>query len=139
MRARVIGTAGATTVTGVQLQQAFRLASTWVAFTTITTLAGPAPGHAPAISPALSPAMAIRGLVPFVRAMVAGPARAVHGSVFPARKGDPIAVQVKTTHGWHSVRKLRVGSGGGYASKLPARGTYRVVYRGLNGPAVRVS
>jgi stage II sporulation protein D len=134
VRARVVGTGGSTAVTGSQLEQAFGLMSTWAAFTTITTLPGPAP--APARR--LSTAMAVRALLPFVRSLVDGTAPGIHGSVFPARPRDTVTIQVRGGHGWRTVRKVRVGRGGTYSAKLPSRGVYHVVYRGIDGPAVRV-
>jgi stage II sporulation protein D len=125
--AKVVGTRGSTTVTGVQVQRVFGLLTTWAAFTTISTLPGPAPQHGLIVSPSI----ALRGFVPFVPV-----APAIHGTVFPAGKRGTLTVQVRIGGGWHGIGTSRIGVGGAYSATLPGKGTYRVVYRGLDGPAV---
>jgi hypothetical protein len=136
VQARVVGTGGSTTVTGGQLQSAFGLLSTWATFTTITTQAGPA--GAADIRHASHEAQAVVALVSLVHAMVAGGIPTLQGSVFPAAPGAAFQLQQRAAHGWRSISKAKLGRGGSFRLKLPARGTYRIVYRGLNGPAVTI-
>ena len=112
IRARVIGTGGGHEVTGSQLQRPFGLDH--------------APGSRSPPSrrcPGLRPDTRGRwrrrwrrrpwrsgALVPLVRAMVAGPAPAVHGSVFPAAQGAMRSPCRCSGARWQTVRKLRVGS-----------------------------
>jgi stage II sporulation protein D len=109
LAAVVLGTKGRTSVTGVQLQNRFGLLTTYATFTTIFTVAD----------------SSVRGM---------------HGSVFPASRGAPFAVQARARGGrWRTVAHTRLGSRGGYDLRLPGPGFFRVVYRGLTGPAVAVS
>jgi len=127
IRANVVGTRGSTTVTGAQLQGAFGLMSTYAAFTTITTLAGqsPTPAH---------PGPFTLGVYRLAAALAPG----VHGSVFPAKKGGPVTIEVKGPTGWRSTAHVRLGAHGSYSAAVAGAGTYRVVYRGSAGPAVSV-
>ncbi len=136
VQARVVGTGGRTTVTGGQLEGAFGLPSTWASFTTITAQAGP--GAAADVPHAAQEAQAVVALVSLVHQMVAGGVPTVQGSVFPAARGAAITLQVKGGRGWRTLSKHKLGAGGGFRLKVPGRGTYRIVYRGLNGPAVSV-
>lgn len=59
------------------------------------------------------------------------------GSIYPApRAGASIAVQ-QLAHGWHTVSKLQLSSGGSFATTV-APGRYRIAYGPLRGPAVTV-
>jgi stage II sporulation protein D len=134
--ADVVGTGGRTRVTGIQLQRVFRLLTTYAAFTTITSASGPGAAARPA--PALRAGQAVAALVPLVRDLVAGTLPGLHGSVFPFHAGDSVTVQQLAPGGWRSVAKAGLGRGGAYELQLPASGIYRVVYRGIDGPAVGV-
>jgi stage II sporulation protein D len=144
--ADVVGTKGRTTVTGAQVQQIFGLLTTYAAFTTITSLPGrpPAPvthsrRHAARSLPqGVAGAQAVVALVPLVNDLVAGAVPAMYGTVFPAHKGDALAVEAAGAHGWTTVMQTHVSDGGAYAVQLPGPGTYRVVYRGIAGPSVNV-
>jgi stage II sporulation protein D len=135
MSATVIGTAGTTTVTGSQVQSAFGLPSTWASFTTISTVAGrvPTPGgvHAAtdlAVITQLKRAFALAGeTIPVLR-----------GSVVPAGNGATVMIEVRAGNGWRKSSTVRLGKRGGYAVRVPRAGTYRAVYRGLDGPSVVV-
>jgi hypothetical protein len=37
------------------------------------------------------------------------------------------------------VASLRLGADGAYSVQVPAAGTYRIVYAGINGPSVSVA
>jgi stage II sporulation protein D len=139
--ADVVGTGGRTRVTGGQLQRVFGLLDTYAAFTTITSSSGPGSAAipAPAVHAGQTAAQAVAALVPLVRNLVAGTLPGLHGSVFPFHGGDAVTVQELGLGGWRSVAKAAVGSGGAYQLQLPASGIFRVVYRGVDGPAVGVS
>lgn len=136
IHAQVVGTGGTTTVTGSQLQSAFDLLSTWASFLTISTLAtqGPTPG------PVLAPSADLAQIAQAKRlhGLLASVVPAIRGRVFPARQGTLLTIQIHTGQGWRPSSKVRLGVGGRYAVQLPAPGTYRVSYRGVNGPAVLV-
>jgi stage II sporulation protein D len=147
LTADVVGTAGRTSVTGVDLQHTFGLLTTNVVFTTISTV----PGHAPASlrrahMTSTPPhreagASAVVALVPLVHELVSGAVPALHGTVFPAppRNAGAVAVQAAGPGGsWHTVARTQLAPGGRYEVQLPGAGTYRVSYHGLNGPSVSV-
>ncbi|HEY2162210.1 MAG TPA: SpoIID/LytB domain-containing protein [Solirubrobacteraceae bacterium] len=135
----VVGTRGTRTVSGAQLEQLLGLDSTLVSFRTITTVAGP-PGSG-AAPPSLGGG-AVAGpmvmLVPVLRALVAHAASLPYlvGTVFPAVGRARIAVQVNRGGRWRTILHTRLGSGGGYSVHPSAHGSYRIVYYGLDGPAV---
>jgi SpoIID/LytB domain protein len=152
LTAQVVGTRGRTTVTGDQLESAFGLPSTYAAFTAVVTLPGPAPR--PAAGRPRHSTRAGRTRAARVRAVrfPAGwawtamldlmPPRAglaVHGAVFFGRRGEVITVQSARGGRWQTVGHARLGSGGSYGVRVAAPGRYRIVYRGLAGPAVGVS
>jgi hypothetical protein len=63
-------------------------------------------------------------------------AGALSGTIYPARQGSALWVQVRTGQGWHTIERESIGPGGAYSAPLPGTGTYRVQYSRLNGPAV---
>jgi len=154
IEAQVVGTRGATTVSGDQLEAAFGLPSTYATFTSVLTLPGEAPRSA-----GVGPTHRGRVRAGRVRAARIRPARfpvgwawtamldlmppsaslAVHGAVFPGRRGEVIAIQLAARGGWQTVAKVRLGGGGAYSARVSGPGRYRIVYRGLDGPAVTVS
>jgi stage II sporulation protein D len=150
--AQVAGTRGRVTVTGSQLQSAFGLLSTLARFTTITTLPGPSGAAVPArrtrsaahadalaVSPAaFAQSQTMLALLPVLHALSAGAKPALHGQVFPARKGERIAVQRLVHRRWGTVGLLREQRGGAYSGTLAKPGVYRVVVAGIDGPAVTV-
>ena len=154
--AEVVGTKGRTRVAGSELQRVFGLRSTWAVFTTITTfpamtaatLGTPASDDVPKGSGELFTDIGLQvrlALMPLVNDLVGGGTVAgVRGTVFPAPPAErtqaaTVAIQVSVGHGWRTLTHARLGAGGTYAVTVPAPGTYRVVYRGLDGPAVSVS
>jgi stage II sporulation protein D len=129
--AQVVGTRGRTNVTGPQLQGIFGLPSTYMAFSTISSISGVAPtsgGQAPRRTFLQRVQAAIAALAP--------PPRGLHGTVFPARKGAPITIQRGTRRGWRGIGHARLGAGGRYSVRLRQAGRYRLVYHGVAGPAV---
>jgi stage II sporulation protein D len=143
IRAEVVGANGSTAVTGTQLQRAFGLLSNLASFTTITTSAASDPVAALTNSPSNSAGgaqtRAVTALVPLVRSILVHALPGLSGTVFPAVAGDPLVVQLRDRHRWRTVIRTRLATGGGYYLALPGRGTYRVRYAGIIGPAVRVS
>jgi hypothetical protein len=77
-------------------------------------------------------------LAPLVRALVSGSVRAITGYVLPARSGDRFDVQAQSGNSWRTVAHGALGSGGTFVLQPTTAGTYRIVYRGLPGPAVTV-
>jgi stage II sporulation protein D len=151
--ADVVGTKGRSPVTGPQLQSIFGLASTYMSFTTISSAPGPAPPPSgsstggtsgPSTGGASGPSTG--GASPQLRhVLLALSGRqpevsfGLHGTVFPGRRGTIADVQVSTKRAWHTVRRVRLGTGGAYSVRLSRHGSYRLVYRGVAGPAVTVS
>jgi stage II sporulation protein D len=131
LTAQVVGTKGRTTVSGTELQRAFGLLTTYAAFTTISTSAGRA--AAPRVRGA-NPAHVFAALVRAFRGLLAA---GLHGTVFPPPRGASVAVQRRERHGWRTVAHVRVRRGA-YDAALPGPGTYRIVFRGSDGPVVHV-
>jgi stage II sporulation protein D len=126
--AQVIGTRGRTNVTGPQLQSAFGLLSTYATFTTISSASG--------ISSGSTRHVLVHGHQG--AAEVGFEVLAIHGTVFPGRKGSLVAIQLDTRHGWRTVERARVKRGGSYVAGLSKAGRYRALYRHVAGPAVSV-
>jgi stage II sporulation protein D len=140
LTAQVVGTKGTTTVTGIQMQHAFGLLTTYAAFSTVTTLPGrTAQAAARAAARTLSRSAALTGIVPLLRRLAADSVVGLHGTVFPAGKRTTIAIQRSQNGRWRTVGHTDTTSSGSYDTGLPGRGTYRIVYSGLNGPAISVS
>jgi stage II sporulation protein D len=141
--AQVVGTAGSTSVSGGQLEGALGLPSTDAAFTSVVTLPGPAPRPAgdrrvharPHRRAARFPAG--WAVTRMVNAIAPRASLALHGTVFPARPGEVVAIQAAAGR-WRTVAHVRLGGGGTYGARVAGPGRYRIVYRGLDGPAVTV-
>ncbi len=143
--AEVVGTRGISAVTGPQLQKIFGLMSTYMAFANISSSPGssapsggsgqsggatPGASQLPAHGALAVAAAAFEGLPP-------GPP-AITGTIFPARRGERVAVQVLLRGHWRTVSQTRLKAGGVYSTRLPRRGSYRIVWHGLDGPAITV-
>jgi stage II sporulation protein D len=142
MTAAVVGTKGSTTVSGTELQHIFGLLTNYEMFATVTTLSGPGSATAARRAAAATSAaqtQAVVALVPLVDSMLAGALPGLHGTVFPAPAGASLTVQSLEGRIWRTVVHSRVGKGHGYDVALPGRGTYRIVYDGIDGPVVTVS
>jgi stage II sporulation protein D len=152
--ADVVGTEGRTRVTGAQLQHALGLLTTYASFTTISTSSGsPRPtlkdrrGGGAIQQAQRAEAQAVLALLPLMRALIVGAMPEthvgampeIHGTVYPARRGARLAIQERRAPGWKTVAHASVGTGGTYGLKVPGPGTYRVVYKGLQGPSVVAS
>jgi len=128
VHAQVVGTRGRTRVTGPQLKARLGLPDTWATFVDVSTVAAPA-------GPPLAAAVGVGDGV----AVRTQAACAVRGAIAPATPGAPLAAQVQRSGRWHAAAATSLRRGGGYTVVLPHSGTYRVRYRGLAGPTVRVT
>ena len=130
VQASVVGSGGSTAVSGSQLQGIFGLMSTWMSFSTISTSAQAVPteGLRQAGGPPASSGLGFPGPTPAI----------LKGSVFPAPpRSGRLDVQQRFAGGWQTVRRnVRVDRVGRYRVALRWSGQYRVVYRGVAGPAV---
>jgi stage II sporulation protein D len=137
MTANVVGTGGSTTVTGSQLQSAFGLLSTWASFTTVSSAAGHLPADATQ-GPGQTSNLAMIAQVKRLHGLSGSVVPTLRGTIFPAGKGAVAAVQELSGKHWHTSFLVRLARGGGYEVRVPGAGTYRVSYRGVNGPSVFV-
>jgi stage II sporulation protein D len=140
LAAKVIGTGGTVSVTGIQLQQAFGLQTTLARFTTISSAAvAQSPSTARDERDTVPPeARAFADLVPLVRTLVSRSAPKLTGRVFPAASGSSASLEVSDGGSWKQVATVKLGKLGAYTVTVPGPGTYRVQYAGLSGPAVTV-
>jgi 5-hydroxyisourate hydrolase-like protein (transthyretin family) len=53
-------------------------------------------------------------------------------------KGVNVAIQRSQNGSWHTVATVQTAADGSYDAPLDSAGTYRIVYRGLDGPAIVV-
>jgi stage II sporulation protein D len=137
--ADVIGTRGRTRVTGSTLRSRFGLYDTWASYTSIATKKAKPPADAPATTPPQRAAgEGTGGTAASARMTRFAPIASLKGSVLPARNGDAVDVQVRRDGRWRDVISTRVRAGA-YRATITQPGTYRVVYRGAAGDAVRVT
>jgi stage II sporulation protein D len=118
--ADIVGSGGRTRVDGATLRARLGLLDTWAYFTSIATRKAPPTGTG--------------------GASAAGPRphAAVAGSVVPARVGAEVQVQKLDGGRWATVASTVVRRGGKYRAAVAAPGTYRAVFSGDAGPAIRV-
>jgi stage II sporulation protein D len=142
LTAQVVGTRGTTNVTGLQLQRAFNLLTTYASFTAISSAAttGAAPSTSNDSLPATNPESASGGAGVMSSLVAVSPAlapatRLLVGSVYPFTTGAPVTVE---NAGGKTVGGGELDISGRYTVALPSAGTYRVVYQGLVGPSVAV-
>ncbi len=133
--ASVIGTRGASTVSGATLQQDLGTMSTWMSFTTVTAKGASSVSSGSRSAPTAAPAGSSTGGAG-ITALARLPRRVVSGHIFPAAPGAAVAVQLRTDGRWVSVGSARIGSGGSYALKVFAPGVYRTLYHGVAAPSV---
>jgi hypothetical protein len=134
MSAEVLGTRGSTPVDGATLRAKLGLFDTWAYFRTIT---GAKSGDASPDPQASDPSGGAPAPARLALAREHG-AGALRGSVLPGRRGATARVQALPHGRWVDVSTTRLGRGGAYRWTAPAAGTYRVVFDGAPGPAVRV-
>jgi stage II sporulation protein D len=119
VRARVIGSAGSTVLSGPQIRARLGLRDTWLTFVRASSRVSRARSARPAswgprlISPALV------------------------GSYTPAPK-RPLTVERRGRRGWRAVAKVRTTRAGRYRLDIGRAGAYRVRAGRVAGPAVRV-
>ena len=133
VRANVIGTGGATPVSGPTLRARFGLYDTWATFTVIDTKAKarrPAddePATDPGSGGTPASAAAVRRL------------GTVSGRIGGVRRGTKLRVERRTSAGvWRTEVRTHVGAGGRYNATVTRAGVFRVVVNGTAGPAVRL-
>jgi stage II sporulation protein D len=127
--ADVIGTGGRTRVSGATLRARLGLLDTWAYFTSIATSKKKPPSPDPGTGGSRSPGAAIAG--PRPRSLLTG-------TVYPERLGAEVQIQVRRSGRWKTVSRTIVRREGSYSAAVAAAGTYRAVFSGDAGPAVRV-
>jgi len=134
VRAQVIGTGGATDVTGPQLRSAFGLYDTWAFFTSVSSKASKPKKDVKPATPAGDPS---GGVSPGVRAAALRAPR-IEGTIAPARAGRWVRVERRVGSRWVAAADTKVLRGGRYSVAVPGSGVYRVTYGAAVGPDVRV-
>jgi stage II sporulation protein D len=124
VKAVVIGTGGRTRTDGATLRARLGLDDTWAYFTSIGTRRAPA--RVPSGTGGAAPASGPR------------PLASITGSVIPARRGAEVQIQLREDGAWRTVSSTIVGRGGRYRAAVAQGGTYRALFAGDAGPAVRV-
>jgi stage II sporulation protein D len=120
--ADIFGTGGRTRVDGATLRARLGLLDTWAYFTSIASRKAPPTGTGG--SPAGKAG-------PRARASIAG-------TVLPARVGAEVQIQLRERGRWNTVASTLVRGGGNYRAAVATAGTYRVIFAGDAGPAIRV-
>ncbi len=116
MRAQVRGTRGSTIVDGATLRAKLGLFDTWAYFRTVTSKASRAPSGAHA---------------------AAARERMLSGTIVPARRGAIAQVQALRGGRWMPAGSAWIGRRGAYRWPVVQAGTYRVVFAGAAGAAIR--
>jgi stage II sporulation protein D len=137
VRAQVIGTGGATNVTGPQLRSAFGLYDTWAFFTSVSSKASKTKKAKQDAKPAAPAGDPSGGVSPGVRAAALRAPR-IEGTIAPARAGRWVKVERRIGARWVTAADSKVLRGGRYSVAVPAPGVYRVTYGSAVGPDVRV-
>ena len=136
--ADVVGTGGRTRVSGATLRARFGLYDTWSFFTSIAARRAPAPEQAPVEQPPQRAAGdSTGGVTPSARMTRFPTIASLAGEVLPARDGERVHVQVRRDGAWTTILSPRV-RGGAYRAAITQPGTYRAVFRGDAGAAVRI-
>jgi stage II sporulation protein D len=133
--AQVLGTGGVTTVDGPTLRSRLGLFDTWAYFTTISGSAAPPATPAPPTSDPSGGAIGRAAMLAVERHPAVG---TLHGTVLWAHAGAKLTVEQLTGGGWTGVDTTRIRRGGTYRWSTADGGTYRVVFEGAPGPALRL-
>jgi stage II sporulation protein D len=140
VRAEIIGTRGATDVTGADLRRRFGLYDSWAYYTSITSKK--TTPTAP-VTPTDGTGQGDPGSGGTAPAPPAGTARVgraeLTGTIAPARRGASLRVQRLVGRRWVTYGWTTTGRRGSYRARLGGPGTYRVLFRGAPGPSVRVA
>jgi stage II sporulation protein D len=139
VRAQIIGTKGATNVTGADLRRRFGLFDSWAYYTTITSKKQPTTTPAaPAADGSGQGDPATGGTAPTAPA---GTARAGHtvlsGTITPVKRGAWLRVQRNIGGRWFTYAWTTTDAHGRYRARLRAPGVYRVLFQGNPGPEIR--
>jgi stage II sporulation protein D len=160
--AQVIGSRGTVDVSGPQLQQLFGLKSTYMCFAQISSAAstpggaasggggaasgggaafssGAASGGGGAFSSGAAPLSVANPFAVAARFEALPPATAtLTGSVFPGARGERAAIQLWLGGRWRTIGRVRVRARGTFSASVHRPGVYRIVWKGLAGPATPV-
>jgi hypothetical protein len=120
VQARIYGTRGTALISGPTIRARLGLRDTWASFTRISSSARSSRSARPAAW----------GAVPTSRLLV--------GSFAPAPRKHRLLLERRVGSKWRKVVVLRTARGGRYRAALERAGLYRVRYRSVAGPAVRV-
>jgi stage II sporulation protein D len=120
VRARVIGTAGSTVLTGPQIRARLGLRDTWFTFVRASTSVSRARSARPA---SWGPRLVAPALV---------------GRYTPVPKRRALIVERRTKRGWQRMGKVRTTKTGRYRLDIGRAGAYRVRAGRVAGPTVRV-
>jgi len=143
VQAKILGTKGATTTTGAQLQADLGTPSTWMSFTTVTakgveTSGSPPSGPTPTTT-ITTPVDGGGGLGPSVRGHSARAlGYAVSGTVYPVVARATVTVQYDTGSDWMPAASGIPSATGRYSIPVSGPGIYRVIYHGTVGPKIAV-
>jgi stage II sporulation protein D len=120
VRARVIGSAGSTVLTGPQIRARLGLRDTWFTFVQArTSVSRPRSARPASWGPRLVDS-------------------AITGSYTPAPKRRVLTVERRGERGWRAIRKVRTTKTGRYRVNVGRVGVYRVRSGRVAGPKVRV-
>jgi stage II sporulation protein D len=136
VRAEIVGSGGRTSVSGPTLRSRLGLYDTWARFTIITARGRRDDGNAPPSSPGPSTGGAPPRLAR--ASMHRKRVGTISGRVDPLLGRSWVSVQRWSGRRWIARFDVPVRASGGYAGQVRAAGLYRVVYRGVVGPRVRV-
>jgi stage II sporulation protein D len=129
--ADVVGSKGRVRTTGAVLRRKLALRDTWAYFTAISSHKSDPEKSTP--SPDAS-----GGTSPAARAAAADAGGVLAGRIVPVRRAAEVRVQRRVGRSWKLAAVTLAGRGGVYRTTVPGPGVYRVVARGVVGPAVRV-
>jgi stage II sporulation protein D len=154
LTARVVGTSGSATVSGVQLRQALGTPSTWMSFTTVSshgvkTSTTPAPTTTTPTATSTDPTGGggLSGSVQRTERELAGAVARLHapaaryavtGTVFPAAPGAHVIVEFDPGEAWTRIASGPVAADGRYSVRVADTGAYRVLYDGIAGPQISI-
>jgi stage II sporulation protein D len=164
VQAQVVGSQGSHTITGAQLEQLFGTLSTYMSFSTltetgeqsgtpVTATTAPTTTTAPTQTtttattatppPPITGGSGLGGATPTANTASATATTStsdlsVQGTVYPVRPGATVVAQLDEASGWTNAASALVTAAGTYVIPVPSAGTYRVAYRGVNGPNISV-
>ena len=130
VRARVVGSAGTTTITGPTIRSRLGLRDHWLTIVSVSSSARRSSSVGAASRPA--PAAGLVGdLWPT-------PRRTLAGTFWPAPRTRKLSVERRTDGHWRHVAFTRTDRRGRYRAELGRTGVYRVRAGSVTGPRVRL-